>query len=482
MSRMPDHGDFGAPPPRELPRNVEAEQALLGAILINNDAFERVSGFLRPEHFAEEIHQRIFEVTSKMIASGGRADPITLKTYLGDHDLGGITVPAYLAKLAADATTIINAADYGRMVHGLAVRRGLILIGQETVDLGHDAPVDCSPAQIIERTETAFMEMRARDLAHVETTRIEAGDAATELLAEVDAITSGKKVDQGVRIGLPTIDQDTGGLRPGDLWVVAGRASMGKSILATRIALGAARSGAGVVYFPFEIGKRQGVARLLSDLAYSSRHPVGYGQILKGEVDEEARWRLDEAAQRLAALPLVIDGADGATLAQIRARIRSEQDRMARKGVRLGVVVLDYLAFISASNRYQGQRTYEIGEITIALKRMATSLGIGIALLAQVNRQTEQRDDKRPQISDLRDSGSLEQDADVIAFVYRENYYIERSAAYQSKKDEAIIRANETRDEIEVIIGKNRTGATRSHKLWVNVECSAISAQAREGM
>ena len=304
----------------------------------------------------------------------------------------------------------------------------------------------------------------------------------TELLFKVDQIRAGEAVPLGVTTGIPSIDQDTKGMRPGDLWVLAGRASMGKTIMAIALARAAARSGAGTILFPFEIGKEQAAARVLSDLAYSSRAPIGYGRLMNGEVDEEDRWRLDEARARLAAMPLVFDAADGATLATISARVRSERERMAKRGVRLGVVILDYLNFISAGERYRGNRPAEIGEISIGLKRLATSLGICVVLLAQVNRMTEQREDKRPGIADLKDSGSLEQDADVVVLMYRDSYYIERSSEYLAVKPEAVVRANEARNEIEAIVAKNRIGATRSHKLWVDVSCSIIAAQARGGL
>ena len=464
------------------PANVDAEQAVIGAVLVNNEAWHAIGGHLAPEHFTEEIHQRIWTVASTLIRDGRVASPITLQTWLGDHDLGGITVQQYLGRLAGSATTIINARDYARMICDLATRRRLIAVAQEVVDVAFDAPVDHAPERILEDAEAAFMEVRGKELAHAATTRVEAAAAAAELLAKVDRVRAGEQVAQGVTTGIPSIDVDTGGLRPGDLWVVAGRASMGKTIMATSLARAAARSGAGTLLFPFEIGAEQAVARVLSDLAYAPRAPLGYGRIMKGDVDEEGRWRLEDAQQRLAAMPLVFDISDGATLARISARVRSERDRMGRRGVALGVVILDYLNFISAGDRYRGQRPAEIGEISIALKRLATSLGISVVLLAQVNRQTEQRDDKRPQISDLKDSGSLEQDADVVALMYRDNYYIERSSAYQRGDPEAVVRANDTRNEVEVIIGKNRIGATRSHKLWCDVSCSSIAAQARGGL
>lgn len=467
---------------RALPHNVEAEQGVIGAVLVNNDAWHAIGPSLTAEHFFEEIHRRIWDVASTMIRDGRLASAITVGTFLGDHDLGGITTSEYTRRLVADAVTIVNAPDYARMIVDLAARRRLIAVGQEVVEVSFDAPVGHSPERIVEDAEHALMDVRTRGLAHGRSTRVEAAVAADKLLAKVDQIRAGEVVAMGVTTGIPSIDQDTKGMRPGDLWVLAGRASMGKTIMAIALARAAARSGAGTILFPFEIGEEQAVARVLSDLSYSPRAPIGYGRLLSGDVDEEARWRLDEARTRLAAMPLVFDAADGATLASISARVRSERDRMAKRGVKLGVVILDYLNFISASDRYQGQRHNEIAEISVGLKRMANALGICVVLLAQVNRQTEQRDDKRPGISDLKDSGSLEQDADVVALMYRDSYYIERSTAYQRGDAEAVIRANDARNEIEVIIGKNRIGATRAHKLWCDVSCSIIAAQARGGL
>ncbi len=483
MNAMVHPADFGQATTRQLPTNVEAEQALIGAVLVNNAAWHAIGPGLSAEHFAEEIHQRIWDVTSTLIREGRVASPLTVKTYLGDHDLGdGLTIPRYLARLAAEATTIVNAPDYARMVSELHARRALIGVAAELEAQAHDPPAGTPVERLIEGAEGALMEVRTRALAHTATTRIDAIAAADELLVKVDQIRAGEAVPLGVTTGIPSIDQDTKGMRPGDLWVLAGRASMGKTIMAVSLALAAARSGAGTILFPFEIGKEQAAARVLSDLAYSSRAPIGYGRLMNGEVNEEDRWRLDEARARLAAMPLVFDAADGATLATISARVRSERERMAKQGVRLGVVILDYLNFISAGDRYRGNRPAEIGEISIGLKRLATSLGICVVLLAQVNRMTEQREDKRPGIADLKDSGSLEQDADVVMLMYRDSYYIERSPAYLKGDPEAVVRANEARNEIEAIVAKSRIGATRSHKLWCDVSCSIIAAQARGGL
>ena len=483
MNVMASPTGFEEPAPRQPPANVEAERAVLGAVLINNDAWHAIGPRLSAEHFTEEIHQRIWDIASTLIREGRLASPLTVKTYLGDHDLGGgLTIPRYLARLAAEATTIINAPDYAAMVAELHARRALIGVAAEIEAQAYDPPAAMRVERLIEGAESALMDLRTRSLSHSATTRITAVDAADELLTKVDRVRAGETVPMGSTTGIPSIDLDTKGMRPGDLWVLAGRASMGKTIKALALARAAARSGAGTILFPFEIGKEQAVARVLSDLSYSPRAPIGYGRILNGDVDEEERRRLDEARARLATMPLVFDAADGATLATISARVRSERDRMAKQGVKLGVVILDYLNFIKASDRYQGQRHNEIGEISIALKRLAASLGICVVLLAQVNRQTEQREDKRPGISDLKDSGSLEQDAEVVVLMYRDSYYLERSTAYQKGEPEAVVRANDARNEIEVIIAKNRIGATRTHKLWCDVSCSIIAPQARGGL
>ncbi len=479
--QFPDPRGQPAPVPRPPPANAEAEQALLGAVLVNNAAFHAIGPRLLAEHFSEEIHQRIWTVATALITEGRVATPITLRTFLGDHDLGGITVPQYLARLAAEATTIVNAPDYARMVVDLATRRALIAAAEEVIEGAYDPPAALPVERLVDGAEASLMAVR-QSLAATTQTRVTAADAAGELLDQVQRIMNGEEQGVGVTTGLRDLDYDTGGMRPGELWVVGGRVGMGKTIKAITLARAAAKSGVGVLLFPFEIGRRQAIARVLSDLAYFHRKPLGYGAIMKGQVDAEDMWRLRDAEKRLRDMPLVLDDSSGATLTQIASRIRSERDRMAKRGVTLGVVILDYLKFIKAGDRYAGQRVNEVGEITVGLKRMAKDLNVCIVLLAQVNRGTESRDDKRPNLADLRESGDIESDADVVLFVYRDIYYIERTKKFNDGDPDTVSRANDCRDELELIVAKLRTGATRTHKLWCDVSCSTIATQSRRGL
>jgi replicative DNA helicase len=214
----------------------------------------------------------------------------------------------------------------------------------------------------------------------------------------------------------------------------------------------------------------------LSDIGYSGRHVVGYGDIMRGKIEPEDVWRLEDCEKQLRSMPLVMDDSSGATLAQISARVRSERDRMAKAGTKLGLVVWDYLKFIKASDRYSGQRHYEVGEISVGLKRICLDFGVCGLLMAQLNRQTEGRDDKRPQLADLRESGDLEADADVVAFVYREAYYADRAAGAKNGDPDLIRQAVDAQNKLELIVAKNRTGATRTHHLWCDIRCSKISA------
>lgn len=477
-----DHRGAAAAPARPLPASPEAEQAVIGAVLLNNEVFHAIGPRLEVEHFSEEIHRRIWEVTSTMIRDGRIASPVTLKTFLGDAEVAeGVPMPRYLARLAAEACAPVNAPDYARLIVDLHGRRQLIAVADEMREQAYDPPAAMGVESIVDGTESALSQMRTQ-LAGSRGTRVSAGDAAADLLGLVDRIRAGDAPGTGVTTGIPDLDRDTGGMQPGTLWIIAGRVAMGKTIKGITLARAAAKSGAGTLLFPFEIRPRQAAARLLADLSYFPRKPLGYGQILKGEVDDEDRWRIDDAWRRLKTMPLVIDDASRATVASIASRVRSERDRMARDGIKLGVVILDYLKFIRATDRYAGQRYLEVGEISVGLKQIAIDFDVCVVLLAQVNRTMEQQQDKRPTLSSLRESGDLEADADVVAFVYRDAYYIEQSPEFRRNNDDALLAAIQAKDQLELIVAKNRTGPTRTHHLWCDVACSTIAAHARGGL
>ncbi|HUB94974.1 MAG TPA: replicative DNA helicase [Stellaceae bacterium] len=472
-------------PYRTPPHNLEAEQALLGAILINNDAFDRVSDFLRSEHFVEEIHRRIFEIAGSLIRAGKLATPITLKTFLGDHDLGGITVPQYLARLASEATTIINAYDYGRSVYDLSMRRELISIGEDVVNVAYDAPVDSSPREQIEEAERRLYQI-------AEAGRYDGGFQrfSDALKAAVDMAARAYERDgslSGIATGLSDLDRYMGGLQASDLVILAGRPGMGKTALATNIAFNIARAyrgetrpdgttvaadGGMVGFFSLEMSAEQLATRIIAE-----RSGVPSYKIRRGDITESDFQQVAEAVREMQSIPFFIDQTGGISIAQLTARAR----RLKRQRG-LDLIVVDYLQLLAGSRTARNDnRVQELTEITTGLKALAKELNVPILALSQLSRQVEQRDDKRPQLSDLRESGSIEQDADVVLFVYREEYY-HRNREPRAGTPEHIEWMNEgerIHGRAEVIIGKQRHGPTGTVELQFEAEFTRFANLAR---
>jgi replicative DNA helicase len=462
--------------PRKPPANVEAEQALLGAILINNDAFDRVSDFLRPDHFIEEIHRRIYENAGALIRAGKLATPITLKTFLGDHDLGGgLTVPQYLARLAAEATTVINAHDYGRTVHDLAVRRELINIGEDIVNVAFDAPIDSTPRDQIEDAERRLYQI-------AETGKYGGGFQrfADALKLAVDMAAKAYERDghlSGISTGLDALDHKMGGLQSSDLIILAGRPAMGKTSLATNIAFNVARAYRGAVkpdgstaaenggivgFFSLEMSSEQLATRIIAE-----QSGVSSSRIRRGDISEQEFHLVSQAMREMQSIPFYIDPTGGLSIAQLAARAR----RLKRqKG--LDLLVVDYLQLLTGAKSRNENRVQELTEITTGLKALAKELQVPVIGLSQLSRQVEQRDDKRPQLSDLRESGSIEQDADVVLFVYREEYYLKGKEPRVGTDEHLKWMAEMERahGRAEVIIGKQRHGPTGTVELQFEAE------------
>ncbi|TCT08021.1 replicative DNA helicase [Aquabacter spiritensis] len=472
---------------RQAPHNVEAEQALLGAIMVNNEAFYRVSDFLRPEHFFEPIHARIFELAGALVRAGKVATPVTLKTFLpADLDVAGLNGPRYLARLAAEATTVINAEDYGRAIYDLSVRRELIRIGEEIVTDAYDAPVEASPQDQIEEAEK-------RLYAIAETGRYDGGFLRFgEALREaVDMAGRAFQRDghlSGVATGLDDLDQQMGGLQASDLIILAGRPGMGKTALATNIAYHIAAnyrgetrpdgsietvSGGIVGFFSLEMSAEQLATRILSE-----QTEIPSYKVRRGDISESDFSKLAAAAQTMQVIPLYIDDTGGISIAQLVARAR----RLKRQRG-LDFMVVDYLQLLSGSAKKASEnRVQEITEITTGLKALAKELQVPIMALSQLSRQVESRDDKRPQLSDLRESGSIEQDADVVMFVFREEYYLKNKEPKPGTEEwfkwEVDMKAAEA--TAEVIIGKQRHGPTGTVKVHFEAQFTRFANLARE--
>ncbi|MAQ46036.1 MAG: replicative DNA helicase [Confluentimicrobium sp.] len=450
--------------PSALPHNIEAEQQLLGAILTNNDIFDRVASVVGPQHFYDPVHARIFEVASARIAKNLQATPVTLKSFLEDDEglkeLGG---PAYLARLAGAAIASFAARDYAQIIYDLAIRRELMALGRDISSKAANVDVASEPKEQI-------VEAEQRLYALGEEGKSESGFQSF-LRAVTDAVNVANAAYQrdgglaGVSTGLIDLDKKLGGLHKSDLLILAGRPSMGKTSLATNIAFNIAKAyrrgllpdgseGAGeggvVGFYSLEMSAEQLAARILSEAA-----EVPSEQIRRGDMTEAEFRRFVEAAKSLESCPLYIDDTPALPISQLAARAR----RLKRTHG-LDVLMVDYLQLVRAATA-KDSRVNEVSEITQGLKAIAKELNIPVIALSQLSRQVENREDKRPQLSDLRESGSIEQDADVVMFVFREEYYKEREKPGDHDL-EAMARWQEDMERLhgraEVVIGKQRHG------------------------
>ena len=472
---------------REAPNNIEAEQALLGAMLVNNDAFYRVSDFLKPAHFHEGLHRKIFETAGELIRMGKSANPVTLKTFLpADEKVGDMTIAQYLARLAAEAVTIINAEDYGRAIYDLATRRALIGIGNDMVNIAFDAPVDMAPQEQIEDAERRLFEL-------AETGRYDGGfqsftDAVSLAIDMAGAAYQRDGHLSGISTGLRDVDKRLGGLQPSDLVILAGRPAMGKTSLATNIAFNIASAyepaeqadgsvkankGGVVGFFSLEMSSEQLATRIISE-----QTEISSSKIRRGEITETDFEKLVGCSQMMQRVPLYIDQTGGISIAQLAARAR----RLKRQRG-LDVIVIDYVQLMQGSSAKSSQnRVQEITEITTGLKALAKELNTPIIALSQLSRQVESREDKRPQLSDLRESGSIEQDADVVLFVYRDEYYLQNrepeagTAEHQAWQE----KMDKVRGKAELIIAKQRHGPTGTVDLAFEGQFTRFSDLAEE--
>ncbi|MCC5970057.1 MAG: replicative DNA helicase [Pararhodobacter sp.] len=456
--------------PEALPHNIEAEQQLLGAILTNNDVYDRISSLIKADHFFDPVHRRIFEISAARIQKNALASPVTLKAFMEDDsglkELGG---PAYLARLAGAAISAYAARDYAQMIYDLAVRRDLIQLGRDISARAAQVDVDSEPKEQITDAEQKLYKLGEQGVA-------ERGfqsflKAVTEAVNIANAAYQRDGGLAGISTGLADLDKKLGGLHPSDLIILAGRPSMGKTSLATNIAFNIAKAhkrgmrpdgvegtvnGGVVGFYSLEMSAEQLAARILSE---SSEVPSE--QIRRGDMTEQEFRRFVEAAKSLEACPLYIDDTPALPISQVAARAR----RLKRTHG-LDVLMVDYLQLLKGSSKES--RVQEVSEITQGLKAIAKELNIPVIALSQLSRQVENRDDKRPQLSDLRESGSIEQDADVVMFVYRDEYYREREKPGDHDL-EAMAKWQDIMEKVhgkaEVIIGKQRHGPIGSVEL-----------------
>ncbi len=471
---------------RLAPHNIEAEQALLGAILVNNEAFYRVSDFLLAEHFYEPVHREIFEVAAKIIRAGKTATPVTAKTFLPEQLIADVTMAQYLARLAAEATTVLNAADYGQSIYDLAIRRSLIQIGEEVVSVAYESDVDQTANKQIEDAERQLFELAEK--GRYDGGFIGFGKALTEAIDMASEAYRRDGTLSGTATGLTDLDRLMGGLQRSDLIIIAARPAMGKTSLATNIAFHVARSfrsevladghsktvdGGHVGFFSLEMSAEQLATRILAEQAQISSSDIRRGNIHESQFD-----RLVQTSNMMAQLPLFIDDTGGLSVSQLAARAR----RLKRqKG--LDLIVVDYLQLLTGSSRRASEnRVQELTEITTTLKALAKELEVPIIALSQLSRQVENRDDKHPQLADLRESGSIEQDADVVLFVYREEYYLKNKEPKEGTPEHLTWQneMEQVHGRAEVIIGKQRHGPTGTVQLAFEAQFTRFSNLARD--
>ncbi len=475
----------------KLPQNIEAEQALLGALLANNKAFEKVSEFLKPEHFADPVHAKIYDIISKLISKGHIADVITLKNYFEQEGLldevGGYK---YLVQLADSSSPLTNAEYYAQFIYDKYLRRELINTGFEIVNEATKEDLDSNAFDQIESAEKKLFE-----LSNQGDTRGGFVDFSEALNNSLHLIAEAYEKD-GKISGLPTsldaLDYMIGGLNKSDLIIIAGRPAMGKTALATNIAYNVAEYMAnnknldpktrGVAFFSLEMSADQLASRILSTVTQTNGK-----KMRNGELDKAEFMRIAAAVQELEQIPLYIDDTPGLNINMIRTRARR-----LRRNKGLGAIVIDYIQLIvgSGSKKNEGNRVQELSEISRGLKILAKELNVPVIALSQLNRGVEQRDDKRPVMSDLRESGSIEQDADIVMFVFRENYYIQNEEPkqkagetpehFQKRQEEWEERLRRTKNIGEVIIGKQRHGSTGTVQLFWNGEFAQFGNLAKD--
>ena len=438
----------------ELPNNIEAEQSVIGSILVSNELFDEINIIVSSKNFYDPMHQKIFNAIEKLIYSGMLANPITLKNYF-ENEKDEINIPDYLVKITKFSTSVRQTIEYSKLIYDLFVKRELVKISENVIDAAKLNDLDSDGQSIIENFERSLFDLAEKGSFSSSLVKF---DEAMKMTIEM--ASNAYKNDEGI-VGVPTgltdLDDRLGGLHKSDLLIIAGRPSMGKTALATNIAFNAAKKiqedgrKSTIAFFSLEMSSEQLSTRILAEQAR-----IKSNDIRRGRISEEQFDKFIETSKNISELPLYIDETPAITIAAL-----SNRARRIKRLYGLDMVVVDYIQLMRAANFRDG-RVQEISEITQGLKALAKELSVPVLALSQLSRAVEQRDDKKPQLADLRESGSIEQDADVVMFVFREAYYLERKepqpatvehAEWQSKMNDIANRA-------EIIIGKQRHGPT----------------------
>tara|TARA_X000000368_G_scaffold405890_1_gene383533 strand:- start:1138 stop:2553 length:1416 start_codon:yes stop_codon:yes gene_type:complete len=439
---------------KELPNNIEAEQSVIGSILVNNEIFDEISLIIKSVHFYDPMHQKIFNAIENLIFKGMLANPITLKNYFKEEK-DELNVPEYLVKITKFSTSSRQATEYSKIIYDMFVRRELIKISEQTIDVAKLSDLNTNGQTIIENSEKELFKL-AEGSFHKSFIKFDRA-----LQQTIDMASAAFKNEEGI-VGVPTglrdLDDRLGGLHKSDLVIIAGRPGMGKTALATNIAFNAAKklqdSGkkSSIAFFSLEMSSEQLSTRILAE---QSR--IKSNDIRRGKISDEEFDKFIETSKNISELPLYIDETPAITIAAM-----SNRARRIKRLEGLDMIIVDYIQLMRGTSNYKDGRVQEVSEITQGLKAIAKELAIPVVALSQLSRQVEQRDNKKPQLSDLRESGSIEQDADVVMFVYRESYYLENKEPPPATVDHAEWQAkmNEVSNLAELIIGKQRHGPT----------------------
>ena len=440
---------------KELPHNIEAEQSIIGSILISNEIFDDICTIINYKNFYDPMHQKIFNAIEKLVYAGTLANPITLKNFF-ENENDKINIPEYLVKITRFSTSIRQALEYSKIVYDLYVKRELIKISENIIDDAKNGNIDQDGKQIIESSEKKLFDLAEKGSFSSSIVKF---DEALKMTIEM--ASSAYKNEEGI-VGVPTglrdLDDRLGGLHKSDLIIIAGRPSMGKTALATNIAFNASKKiqddgkKSSVAFFSLEMSSEQLSTRILAE---QSR--IKSNDIRRGRISEEQFDKFIEASKNISELPLYIDETPAISIAAL-----SNRARRIKRIYGLDMVVVDYIQLMTASNSRKDGRVQEISEITQGLKALAKELSVPVLALSQLSRAVEQRDNNKPQLADLRESGSIEQDADVVMFVYREAYYLERKEPRPGTVEYAEWQAkmSEVSNMAEIIVGKQRHGPT----------------------
>ena len=438
---------------KELPNNIEAEQSVIGSILVSNEIFDEISLVISNINFYDPMHQKIYSAIENLIYKGLLANPITLKNYF-ENEKDDLDIPEYLVKITKFSTSIRQAIEYSKIIYDAFVRRELIKISEQTIDSAKINDLNISGQNIIENSEKLLFDLAEK--GSFNSSLIKFDEAMKQTIEMASAAYKNEEGIVGVPTGLRDLDDKLGGLHQSDLIIIAGRPSMGKTSLATNIAFNAAKKlqdrgkKSTIAFFSLEMSSEQLSTRILAE---QSR--IRSNDIRRGKISDEQFDKFIETSKNIAELPLYIDETPAISIAAM-----SNRARRIKRLFGLEMIIVDYIQLMKGTTINKDGRVQEISQITQGLKAIAKELSIPVVALSQLSRQVEQRDDHKPQLSDLRESGSIEQDADVVMFVYREGYYLQRKEPREATVEHAEWQAkmNEVAHLAEIIIGKQRHG------------------------